>query len=67
MNLVKPPQKTKPIAMTIDNDEITEIFCMADDFCRLYDRFIKINGLARRLDNPKRKYHRDGRLETKIV
>ena len=34
--------------MTIDNDKITEIFCIADDFFRLYDRFIKINGLAQR-------------------
>ena len=45
--------------MTIDNDKITEIFCMADNFCRLYDRFIKTNGLARKRENSKRKYHRD--------
>ena len=32
--------------MTIARDKITEIFCMADDFCHIYDRFIKINGLA---------------------
>ena len=48
--------------MSIDNDNITEIFCMADDFCRHYDRFIKINGLARKRDKLKRKYHRDGTL-----
>ena len=29
--------------MTIAKDKITEIFCMADDFCHVYDRFIKIN------------------------
>lgn len=23
-------------------------FCMADDFCQIYDRFIKVNGLAPR-------------------
>ena len=38
---------------------ITEIFCMADDFCKLYDRFIKANGLAPNLSKSKRKYHRD--------
>ena len=36
--------------MTIAKDKITEIFCMADDFCHVYDRFIKINGLAPKRD-----------------
>ena len=31
----------------ISRVKITEIFCMSDDFCKLYDRFIKANGLAR--------------------
>lgn len=48
--------------MTIDRDKITEIFFMADNFCQLYDRFIKINGLARKRDKSKRKYHRDSTL-----
>ena len=48
--------------MTIDKDKITEIFFMADNFCQLYDRFIKINGLARKRDKSKRKYHRDSTL-----
>ena len=48
--------------MTINKDKITEIFFMADNFCQLYDRFIKINGLACKRDKPKRKYHRDSTL-----
>lgn len=48
--------------MTIAKDKITEIFCMADDFCQVYDRFIKINGLAPKRDKSKRKYHRDSTL-----
>ena len=48
--------------MTIDKDKITEIFFMADNFCQLYDRFIKINGLARKRDKSKRKYHRGSTL-----
>lgn len=35
---------------------------MADDFCRVYDRFVKVNGLAPKRDKSKRRYHRDGRL-----
>lgn len=48
--------------MSIDNDKVTKIFCMADDFCRVYDRFVKVNGLAPKRDKSKRRYHRDGRL-----
>ena len=48
--------------MTIAKDKITEIFCMVDDFCHVYDRFIKINGLAPKRDKSKRKYHRDSIL-----
>ena len=33
-------QRHKIIAM-VATDKITEIFCMADDFCKLYDRFIE--------------------------
>ena len=54
---------TKYIAM-ISRDKITEIFCMADDFCKLYDRFIKANGLAPKRDKSKRKYHRDSRMSS---
>ena len=48
--------------MTIARDKITEIFCRADDFCHIYDRFIKINGLAPKREKSKRKYHRDSTL-----
>ena len=41
--------------MTIAKDKIPEIFCMADDFCHVYDRFIKINGLAPKRDKSKRR------------
>ena len=48
--------------MSIDNDKVTKIFCMADDFCRVYDRFVKVDGLAPKRGKSKRRYHRDGRL-----
>lgn len=48
--------------MSIGNDKVTKIFCMADDLCRVYDRFVKVNGLAPKRDKLKRRYHRDGRL-----
>ena len=31
---------------------------MANYFCKLYDRFVKANGLAPKRDKSKRKYHR---------
>ena len=36
-------------------------FCslVADDFFHVYDRFVKINGLAPKRDKSKRKYYRD--------
>lgn len=37
---------------------------MSDDFCKLYDRFIKANGLAPKRDKSKRKYHRDPRMSS---
>ena len=54
---------TKYIAM-ISRDKINEIFCMSDDFCKLYDRFIKANGLTPKRDKSKRKYHRDPRMSS---
>ena len=47
---------TKTIAMMITEDEITKIFCMADDFCKIYDKFIKANGLGPKRDRRKREY-----------
>lgn len=46
----------------ITRDKITKIFCMTDNFCKLYDRFIKANGLAPKCDKSKRKYHRDPKM-----
>ena len=40
-------------------DKVTEIFCMADDFCRFFDAMMEKYTL--RVPN-KRKYHRDGTL-----
>ena len=48
----------------ISRDKINEIFCMSDDFCKLYDLFIKANGLAPKRDKSKRKYHRDPRMSS---
>ena len=40
----------------ITEDEITKIFCMADDFCKIYDKFIRTNGLGPKRDRRKREY-----------
>ena len=58
---------TKTIAMMITEDEITKIFCMADDFCKIYDKFIKANGLGPKRDRWKREYHRAPRLSDSEV
>lgn len=51
----------------ITEDEITKIFCMADDFCKIYDKFIKVNGLGPRRDRRKRNYHRAPKLSDSEV
>lgn len=53
--------------MMITEDEITKIFCMADDFCKIYDKFIKVNGLGPRRDRRKRNYHRAPKLSDSEV
>ena len=40
-------------------DKVTEIFCMADDFCRFFDEMMEKYTLR---EPKKRKYHRDGTL-----
>ena len=40
-------------------DKVTDIFCMADDFCRFFDEMMEKYTLR---DPKKRKYHRDGTL-----
>ena len=44
--------------------KITEIFCMAYDFCKLYDRFIKSNGLELEHDKLKCKYIPDLKMSS---
>ena len=51
----------------ITEDEITKIFCMADDFCKIYDKFLKVNGLGPRRDRRKRNYHRAPKLSDSEV
>ena len=46
------------IAM-ISKDKVTEIFYMADEFCKFYDLMAKKYAIEVR---SKRKYHRDGTL-----
>jgi len=46
----------------ITEDKITEIFCMADDFCKVYDKFVKVNGLRPKRSKKGRKYHRDYKM-----
>ena len=58
VNLKSPQINFTKYIATISRDKITEIFCMDDDFCKLYDRFIKANVLAPKRDKSKRKYHR---------
>lgn len=40
-------------------DKVTEIFCIADDFCKFFDRMMKKNTLP---DTSRRAYHRDGKM-----
>ena len=42
--------------------QVTEIFCMADDFCKTFDRFVKVNALGPKRVRGKRRYHRDGAM-----
>ena len=45
----------------ITEDKVPEIFCMADDFCKIYDKYIKANGLTPKRGRRKREYHREPR------
>ena len=53
--------------MMITEDKITEIFCMADDFCKIYEKFIKVNGLKPKREKTRREYHRAPRLSDSEV
>ncbi len=43
----------------IDEDKVTEIFCMADDFCKFFDTMIAKYTLK---NTNKRQYHRDSTM-----
>ncbi len=40
-------------------DKVTEIFCMADDFCKFFDQMFEKYTIR---DASKRPYHRDGKM-----
>ena len=51
--------KLKNFAM-ITEDKVTEIFCIADDFCKVFDaQMVKYTFKTER----KRKYHRESRIQ----
>ena len=43
----------------ITENKIIEIFCLADDFCKLFDLSVKKYTIS---NNKKRSYHRNGRM-----
>ncbi len=43
-------------------DKITEIFVMADDFCKVFNAMLRRRGLSETRKDMKRKYHRDCRM-----
>ena len=45
----------------ISKDKITEIFCLADDFCNLFDKLTKKFSIDSS-NSSKRRYHRDSRM-----
>ena len=48
----------------LTEDKVTEIFFMADEFCKFFDRMTKKYTIG---DPSKRKYHRDGTLSKSEV
>lgn len=45
--------------MILTDDKITEIFCIIDDFCKIFDKIIERHAVK---TPGKRGYHRDGRM-----
>lgn len=45
--------------MILTDDKITEIFCILDDFCKIFEKIIEKHAVK---DPSKRSYHRDGRM-----
>ena len=47
----------------ITEDKVIEIFCLADDFCRLFDKLVKKYSIEPSQPS-KRRYHRDSKMST---
>ena len=46
----------------LTDDKITEIFVMADEFCKVFNAMLRRRGLCKNKTGRKRDYHRDCRL-----
>ncbi|MDE7073595.1 MAG: IS982 family transposase, partial [Odoribacter sp.] len=46
----------------LTEDKITEIFVMADEFCKVFNTMLLRRGLSKIRTDRKREYHRDCRL-----
>lgn len=46
----------------LTEDKVTEIFCIADDFCEFFDKMMKKHVIEADNATKKRKYHRDSRM-----
>lgn len=46
----------------LTEDKITEIFVMADEFCKVFNTILRRRGLSETRKDRKRKYHRDCRM-----
>lgn len=46
----------------LTEDKITEIFVMADEFCKVFDALLRRRDLSEPRKKQKRKYHRDCRM-----
>ena len=46
----------------LTEDKITEIFVIADEFCKVFNAMLRRRGLSKIRTDRKREYHRDCRL-----
>ena len=52
----------------LSDDKVTEIFVMADEFCKVFDTMLRRRGMAAPKPERKRKYHRPNRMsDTEII
>lgn len=52
-------KELQTIIAMITEDKVTELFCMADDFCRFFDAMMEKYTLK---SDKKRRYHRDSTM-----